>query len=675
MALNNYQDADFTPDITPSDVRPNMGTYNSPQTFRFWCQKVLPLVYDNSLSYYELLCKVVDYLNKTMEDVNTAVEDVENLNSAFGSLENHVNASETALLQAYTDLQNYVNSYFNNLDVQQEINNKLDAMAEDGTLDALLLPYFNTYTEATNAIIDERFETQDGVLNNQNNRINVLESRMDGFSSLPDGSLSTAADAELVDIRVGYNSETYTSAGTAVRTQVSSLNSAISEDLKAQYKTPYESLNTMSLTTGGVSPTGGTNLSFTTYPQTCKYGYVNFDKDIIFICTTPNFKYNVWAYTAQTVSNKVRSLTGDTYVPSGTPVVIPFADNIKYFRVGFSKIDGTSVDSTTDFALIEAGTSLYSWGEVDATLTKEGIAGEAKATGDRLTALEYPYRYDLLNILGVSTGGIDPTTGVNLSYNSNLSTCKMGYGKTDKKIAIICNNPDYEYNVWVYSSMSTSTAIESLTDNSYVPSGTYVIVPFEEYNLDYVYVRIGFKRIDGATVTDSDLPAVKNSIKLTQKEAYSEELLLPTNKYNFLKRIIGIGGISSLTVIGGYLYVFAYTAHNESTTGKLFEIQNDGSLKLSDETFTSNIGHQNTVDYCTGNKCLIASRYPMASGETDFNLFIIPNVDETTRAFDVTDSNTVSIDLSGESEIGHSELNKMTLGNMIWHMYLQGMMR
>lgn len=38
--------------------------------FRFWCQKVIPLVYDNSLSYYEVLCKVVDYLNKVIEDMN-----------------------------------------------------------------------------------------------------------------------------------------------------------------------------------------------------------------------------------------------------------------------------------------------------------------------------------------------------------------------------------------------------------------------------------------------------------------------------------------------------------------------------------------------------------------------------------------------------------------------------
>lgn len=35
--------------------------------FRFWCQKVLPLVYEESLSYYEILCKVVDYINKLIE--------------------------------------------------------------------------------------------------------------------------------------------------------------------------------------------------------------------------------------------------------------------------------------------------------------------------------------------------------------------------------------------------------------------------------------------------------------------------------------------------------------------------------------------------------------------------------------------------------------------------------
>ena len=35
---------------------------------RFYCHKVLPLVYDNSLSYYELLCKIVDKVNELIEN-------------------------------------------------------------------------------------------------------------------------------------------------------------------------------------------------------------------------------------------------------------------------------------------------------------------------------------------------------------------------------------------------------------------------------------------------------------------------------------------------------------------------------------------------------------------------------------------------------------------------------
>ena len=35
--------------------------------FKFYCQKVLPLVYDESLSYYEVLCKLTDYMNTMFE--------------------------------------------------------------------------------------------------------------------------------------------------------------------------------------------------------------------------------------------------------------------------------------------------------------------------------------------------------------------------------------------------------------------------------------------------------------------------------------------------------------------------------------------------------------------------------------------------------------------------------
>lgn len=36
----------------------------------YWCHKVLPLVYDDSLSYYEVLCQVVEKINEVIEVSN-----------------------------------------------------------------------------------------------------------------------------------------------------------------------------------------------------------------------------------------------------------------------------------------------------------------------------------------------------------------------------------------------------------------------------------------------------------------------------------------------------------------------------------------------------------------------------------------------------------------------------
>jgi hypothetical protein len=53
---------------------------NKRSNFKFWCQKVLPLVYDDSLSYYELLCKVVSYVNNLNETTNGLIDEINALN-------------------------------------------------------------------------------------------------------------------------------------------------------------------------------------------------------------------------------------------------------------------------------------------------------------------------------------------------------------------------------------------------------------------------------------------------------------------------------------------------------------------------------------------------------------------------------------------------------------------
>ena len=60
-------------------------------------------------------------------------------------------------------------------------------------------------------------------IQNLQNQDNVLSSRIDNLSTLSEGS--TTGDAELIDMRVGADGNTYPNAGTAVRTQVSELKS------------------------------------------------------------------------------------------------------------------------------------------------------------------------------------------------------------------------------------------------------------------------------------------------------------------------------------------------------------------------------------------------------------------------------------------------------------------
>lgn len=169
--------------LPPADFTPERGNYTPLKPFRYWCQKVLPLVYDDSLSYYELLCKVVDFLNKTMEDVETLNKDV------------------TSIYGSFSELQDYVNNYFANLDVQEEINNKLDEMAKSGELDDIVS---NIFGELKNNI------------SNLQTQINTLTSRINQLETTPG---STSGDVALNDIKIGWDSTNYNSPGDAVRTQ------------------------------------------------------------------------------------------------------------------------------------------------------------------------------------------------------------------------------------------------------------------------------------------------------------------------------------------------------------------------------------------------------------------------------------------------------------------------
>ena len=95
--------------------------------FTNYIYKAIPLAFDESMSYYETLCGLLNYLQ------NTIIPTVNN------------NADAVAELQSlYEQLRSYVDNYFTNLDVQEEINNKLDQMVTDGTLPEIVASYLNS---------------------------------------------------------------------------------------------------------------------------------------------------------------------------------------------------------------------------------------------------------------------------------------------------------------------------------------------------------------------------------------------------------------------------------------------------------------------------------------------------------------------------------------------------
>ena len=63
---------------------------------KMWCYKVLPLVYDDSLSYYEVLCKVVKKMNELVDAYTAQGEPFEELQEAVAQLQEWVNNFDTS---------------------------------------------------------------------------------------------------------------------------------------------------------------------------------------------------------------------------------------------------------------------------------------------------------------------------------------------------------------------------------------------------------------------------------------------------------------------------------------------------------------------------------------------------------------------------------------------------
>lgn len=74
--------------------------YSDLTEFRFWCFKVLPLVYDDELSYYEVICKCVDYINNLIENDKAISNDVEKLKQEMKKVQEWINNYDTSFAES-----------------------------------------------------------------------------------------------------------------------------------------------------------------------------------------------------------------------------------------------------------------------------------------------------------------------------------------------------------------------------------------------------------------------------------------------------------------------------------------------------------------------------------------------------------------------------------------------
>ena len=180
-----------------------------PPFVRFVASAV-PMVFDNSMSYYEALCGLWKYIQDNVINV----------------INNNANVTEE-FIQLTKDLKSYVENYFANLDVQEEINNKLDQMAEDGQLADIISQYLNS-----TAVFG--YDTV-AAMQDAENLVNGSYARTLGYTTLNDGGgalykISNSSDPvdniSVIALDSGLQAHLVTSPITFVYDTVSDMESA-----------------------------------------------------------------------------------------------------------------------------------------------------------------------------------------------------------------------------------------------------------------------------------------------------------------------------------------------------------------------------------------------------------------------------------------------------------------
>lgn len=132
---------------------------------------VFPTAFTDAMTYYECLAYLVKYLEETViPAVNENAEALEELQTL------------------YIQLKAFVDNYFDNLDVQEEINNKLDEMVEDGTFGNIVTPILEQFeaeiSDDINTIKNNIGTMSDLQTANKSSLVNAVNSANNNYITL-----------------------------------------------------------------------------------------------------------------------------------------------------------------------------------------------------------------------------------------------------------------------------------------------------------------------------------------------------------------------------------------------------------------------------------------------------------------------------------------------------------
>ena len=138
----------------------NKFDYKNLTPFKWFVLENFPFIEADfdALTEWQLFCKLGKEINKIIDSQNVVGTQMENVTNAFNNL------------------KKYVDNYFDNLDVQDEINNKLNEMAQDGSLYEIIRTYTDPIVEAQNTEINNFKLSTNATLDRFDTRLNAVAS-------------------------------------------------------------------------------------------------------------------------------------------------------------------------------------------------------------------------------------------------------------------------------------------------------------------------------------------------------------------------------------------------------------------------------------------------------------------------------------------------------------------